>query len=65
MDITTLLQMLLSHVSQNQDILQRILKETDNEKNTPHHIAAKAKNLDVLKVKGLNIMVLVQLKRHF
>lgn len=59
MDMTILLQMLLSHVYQNQDILQRILKETDDKKNTPHHIAAKAKNLDMLKVKGLRIVLLV------
>ena len=43
------LQVVLSHVAENH-MLQSIWKETDNERNTAHHIAAKAKNLDVLKV---------------
>lgn len=47
--------MLLSHVSKNQGIMRTIWKETDSEKNTPHHIAAKAKNLDMLKVSNYKI----------
>lgn len=43
--------MLLQHVKENRVLLQQIWKETDNNKNTPHHIAAKAKNLDLLKVR--------------
>ena len=31
-------------------MMQRIWKETDFENNTPHHIAAKAKDLELLKV---------------
>lgn len=42
--------MLLTHISENKEILRKIWKATDLDKNTPHHIAAKAKNLDILKV---------------
>ena len=42
--------MILSHVSEDHDVLRKIWKDTDLDNNTAHHIAAKAKNLDVLKV---------------
>lgn len=53
--------MLLSHVTQK--LFQSIWKETDKENNTPHHIAAKAKNLDMLKVKKIRYIV-GAMKRH-
>lgn len=42
--------MLLNHVLEKQEELGSVWKETDSDGNTAHHIAAKAKNLDVLKV---------------
>ena len=42
--------MLLLYVADNKDLLRSIWKATDQDKNTPHHIAAKARNLDLLKV---------------
>ncbi|CAI8040068.1 Transient receptor potential cation channel subfamily A member 1 homolog [Geodia barretti] len=44
-----ILKMLLLYVADNKDLLRSIWKATDQDKNTPHHIAAKARNLDLLK----------------
>jgi ankyrin repeat protein len=44
-----ILKMLLIYVADNKDLLRSIWKATDQDKNTPHHIGAKAKNLDLLK----------------
>ena len=42
------MQLLLRHVSREK--LHDIWSVVDSEKNTAHHIAAKAKNADILKV---------------
>ena len=50
-------------------MLRKIWKATDLDKNTPHHIAAKAKNLDILKVTEtvstkLSLFIIIPIDTH-
>jgi len=47
---STYLQHIIEHASQSPDVAKSIYRERDPGRNTAHHLAARARNLNMLKV---------------